>query len=287
MAIKKILVPISDAKAGAGALAAALGLGRDFNAQVVALHVRPDPRSAAMAYMGEPVSASMIDDVMRASEKRAAENAVKVRKAFDEACAKAKVTVGTKVLAANAPSATFIDVTGTEDEEIRDQGRVADLLVVARPQGNLAGPQRLTLEAALIDTGRPAIVIPPKAPAKIGGNVAIAWNGSTQASRAVAMAMDFLVTASTVTILAAKEDGSDYRPNELKDYLAAHGISAKVQTVSGKDDAAKALLGAAAKAGASLLVMGAYGHSRVRELVLGGVTKHMLQATTLPTFMVH
>ena len=99
--------------------------------------------------------------------------------------------------------------------------------------------------------------------------------------------MDFLVTASTVTILTAKEDGSDYRPNDLKDYLAAHGISAKVAAVSGKDDAAKALLAGASKAGASLLVMGAYGHSRVRELVLGGVTKHMLQATTLPTFMVH
>ncbi|MGE5540574.1 MAG: universal stress protein [Gemmatimonas sp.] len=287
MAIKKILVPLADAKTGAGALSAALGLARDFNAQVVALHVRPDPRAAAMAYMGEPVSASMIDDVIRASEKRAAANATRVRTLFDEACAKAKIAVGTKVPSANAPSASFVDVTGTEDEEIRDRGRVADLLVVARPQGDLAGPQRLTLEAALIDTGRPAIVVPPKAAAKIGGNVAIAWNGSTQAARAVAMAMDFLVTASTVTILTAKEDSADYRPNDLKDYLAAHGVSAKVQAIAGKDDAAKALLAAATKAGAGLLVMGAYGHSRVRELVLGGVTKHMLQATTVPTLMVH
>jgi nucleotide-binding universal stress UspA family protein len=101
------------------------------------------------------------------------------------------------------------------------------------------------------------------------------------------MAMDFLVTASSVTILTAKENGADYRPNALKDYLAAHGISATVSAVSAKDDAAKAILAAATKAGANLLVMGAYGHSRVRELVFGGVTKHMLQETTVPTLMVH
>jgi nucleotide-binding universal stress UspA family protein len=287
MTIKKILVPMSDAKTGSGALAAALTLARDFNAQVVALHVRPDPRAEAMAYMGEPVSSSMIDEVIRASEKRTAESAAKVRKVFDDACAKAKIAVSAKSGAPNAASASFLDVIGVEDEEIRDRGRVVDLLVVARPQGPLAGPQRLTLEAALIDTGRPAIVVPPKAPAKIGGNVAIAWNNSTQASRAVALAMDLLVTASTVTILTAKEDGADYRANDVKDYLAAHGVLAKVAAVSGKDDAAKAILSAATKAGADLLVMGAYGHSRVRELVLGGVTKHMLQSTTIPTFMVH
>jgi nucleotide-binding universal stress UspA family protein len=286
MAIKRILVPMSDVKTGTGALAAALALGRDFAAQVVALHVRPDPTTTAMAYMGEPVSPSIIDEVMRATEKRAAETAARVRKAFDDACAKAKVAVGAKP-GANGPTAMFVDVTGSEDEEIRDRGRVVDLLVVARPQGPLAGPQRLTLEAALIDTGRPAIVIPPKAPSKIGDNVAIAWNASVQASRAVALAMDLLVTASTVTILTAKENGSDYRPNDLKDYLAAHGISAKVAAIGTKDDAAKAILSGATKAGANLLVMGAYGHSRVRELVLGGVTKHMLQSTTLPTFMVH
>jgi nucleotide-binding universal stress UspA family protein len=166
-------------------------------------------------------------------------------------------------------------------------GRVSDLLVVARPQGQLAAPQRLTLEAALMDTGRPLLIVPPKAPAKIGSNVAIAWNGSTQASRAVAMAMDFLVTAQSVTILTAKENGADARPDELRDYLAAHGIKAKIVSVAAKGDAGKALLAAADKAGADLLVMGAYGHSRVRELVLGGVTKHVLQSTTIPALLAH
>jgi nucleotide-binding universal stress UspA family protein len=286
MAIKKILVPLSDAKDANGALATAIALGRDFDAHISVLHVRPDPRSAAMAYMGEPVSASMIDDVMNAAEKRAASDAARARKAFEDACAKAKIVVGAKASGSGKVSASFRVETGAEDEVIRIAGRVSDLLVMARPQGPLAGSQRLVLEAALIDTGRPLLIVPPKA-AKIGGHVAIAWNGSTQAARAMALAMDFIAGARSVTVLTAKEGGADYRPDEVREYLGWHGIKAKVVQVAGKDDPAKALLSAAGRAGADLLVMGAYGHSRVRELVLGGVTKHVLQTATLPTLMAH
>ena len=143
------------------------------------------------------------------------------------------------------------------------------------------------LEAALLDTGHPLLVIPPKAPAKIGSKVAIAWNGSVQAARAVTAAMDFIADASAVTILNAKEEGSDSHVAELADYLACHGVKAKTVSVTAKSDVGKALISAATKAGADLLVMGAYGHSRMRELVLGGVTKYVLQETTLPTLLVH
>lgn len=286
MAIKKILVPMSDTRASSGALSAAIGLARAFDAHIDVLHVRPDPRTAAMAYMGEPMSAAIVEEMMESQEKRSAAEAVKVRKAFDEACAKAKIAVDGKA-APGKVSASFHEEVGSEDEELRVAGRVADLLVVARPQGQLAAPQRLTLEAALMDTGRPLLVVPPKSPARIGSSVAIAWNGSTQASRAVAMAMDFLVTAQSVTILTAKENGLETRAEDLRDYLDWHGIKSKVVSVAAKGDAGKALLAAAAKAGADLLVLGAYGHSRIRELVLGGVTKHVLQTTTIPALLAH
>lgn len=286
MAIKKILVPLGDPKAGGIALGAALALAREFGAHVSVLHIRTDPRAAAMAYMGEPVSASMIDGVMKAAEKRSAETAATARRLFDETCAKAKVVVSDKAGSGKA-TASFDDETDYEDQAIRRAGRVSDLLVLPRPQGVLATQQRLTLEAALIDTGRPLLVVPPKAPAKIGSNVAIAWNGSAQAAHAVAMAMDFLAAAQSVTILTAKENGAEHRAADLQEQLAWHGIKAKIVSVAARNDAGKALLAAATKAGANLLVMGAYGHSRVRELVLGGVTKHVLQATTLPTLLAH
>lgn len=287
MAIKTILVPLGDPTSGAVALGSALALARDFGAHVAVLHVRPDPRATAMAYMGEPVSASMIDTVIKATEKRSAETAAKTRKLFDDSCAKAKVAVSDKVPGAKQATASFDDVTDYEDQAIRRAGRVSDLLVLARPQGPLATPQRLTLEAAMIDTGRPLLMVPPKPPAKIGGTVAIAWNGSAQAAHAVAMAMDFLASAQSVVILTAKENGADYRPEDLQNQLAWHGIKAKIVSVTAKSDAGKALLAAATKAGADLLVMGAYGHSRVRELVLGGVTKHVLESATIPVLMAH
>lgn len=287
MAIKKILVPLGDPKTGAVALGSALTLARDFGAHISVLYVRPDPRAAAMAYMGEPVSAGMIETVIKATEKRSAESAVKARKLFEDACAKAKVEVSDKAPGAGRVTASFDDVTDYEDEAIRRAGRVSDLLVLARPQGALATPQRLTLEAAMIDTGRPLLMVPPKPPSRIGANVAIAWNGSTQAAHAVAMAMDFLMGAQSVVILTAKENGADHRPEDLQDQLAWHGIKAKVVSVTAKGDAGKALLAAAAKAGADLLAMGAYGHSRVRELVLGGVTKHVLESATIPVLMAH
>ena len=239
-----------------------------------------------MAYMGEPVSASMIDDVMNAAEKRAASDSARARKAFEDACAKAKIAVGAKAPGLGKVSASFHVETGAEDEVIRIAGRVSDLLVMARPQGPLAGSQRLVLEAALIDTGRPLLIVPPKA-AKIGGHVAIAWNGSTQAARAVALAMDFIAGAQSVTVLTAKEGGADYRPDEVREYLGWHGIKANVVQVAGKDDPAKALLSAAGKAGADLLVMGAYGHSRMREMVFGGVTRHIARHMTVPTLFSH
>ena len=287
MAIKKILVPFGDAKIGIGALSAALVLGRNFDAQVSVLHVRPDPRSAAMAYMGEPVSASMIDGIMATMEKRTASDAAKAKKAFDDACAKGKMPIAGKTPTVGKASASFTDQTGYEDVSIRERGRVSDLIVMARPDGQLAASQRLSLEAALIDTGRPLLVVPSKASAKIGSGVAIAWNGSAQAARAVGMAMDFIAAAKSVTVLVAKEDNADYDGEELQSYLAAHGVKAKVVSVAAKGDAGKALLSAAVKAGADLLVMGAYGHSRVRELVLGGVTKYVLQNATIAALMAH
>ena len=90
-----------------------------------------------------------------------------------------------------------------------------------------------------------------------------------------------------MTVLVAKEENADYDGEELQGYLASHGVKAKVVSVAAKGDAGKALLSAASKAGADLLVMGAYGHSRVRELVLGGVTKHVLQTATIAALMAH
>jgi nucleotide-binding universal stress UspA family protein len=132
------------------------------------------------------------------------------------------------------------------------------------------------------------LVAPPKAPAKLGGTVAIAWNGSAQAARAVEGALPFLAGAKVTVLTAAEKDEFVAAPAELSAYLAWHGVSASTATVEADSDAAgEALLAEAGKLGADLLVMGGYGHSRVREVILGGVTYHVLGNAEIPVLMAH
>lgn len=288
MTIKSILVPLSEPRLAKSSFKAAVTVAKRFTAHIEALHVRPDPRNIAAGYMGEAMSAGMIEELIANTEKRAIETARKTRAAFDAACAVDKIKYAEKPSRANAVTASWREEVGYEDQWLRTAGRLADLIVLERPTAEIDVGARLSLEAALMDTGRPLLVVPPKVPAAIGTNIAIAWNGSTESARAVGAASPFLATAKKVTILSASEPGaSDYDPEGLQSLLGWHGISAKVEKVRTRGDIGKALLAAAEKAGANLVVMGAYSHSRVRELILGGVTRHVLASTDLPIFMAH
>ncbi len=138
-------------------------------------------------------------------------------------------------------------------------------------------------------TGRPVLLAPATAPAKIGSSVAIAWNGSVEASKAVASAMSFLTRARSVTAISVVEDGgSDHNLDGLVEYLRWHGIRAKPNVVKTRGgDVGKAVASAASRAKADLLVMGAYTHSRVREMIFGGVTNHVLSTGRVPVLLAH
>jgi nucleotide-binding universal stress UspA family protein len=288
MTIKSILVPLSEPRLAKLSLKAAITVAEPFTAHIEALHVRPDSRTIAASYMGETMSAAMVEEMIATTERKAAENARKTRAAFDATCAAEKIKIAAKPSRANAVTASWREEIGYEDQWLRTAGRLADLILLARPTAAIDVGARLSLEAALMDTGRPLLVVPPKVPARIGTNIAIAWNASAESARAVSLAMPFLDNAKKVTILTASEPGSEeYDPDSLRSLLAWHGISAKVEKVRTRGDAGKALLAAAEKAGANLLVMGAYSHSRVRELILGGVTRHVLSSADLPVFMAH
>jgi nucleotide-binding universal stress UspA family protein len=144
------------------------------------------------------------------------------------------------------------------------------------------------LEIALRETGRPVLIAPMTPFATIGEHIAIAWNGSSEAARAVAMSLDQLRRAMQVTIVSVDEDG-EISPSgqQLADYLRFHDIDASPVTVEGTAHTAGAcLLAEAERAGADLLVMGAYTRSRARRLIFGGATSHILRAATIPVIMV-
>ena len=289
MAIKTILVPLGDPEAGAAALRTAFAVASLFDAHLEALHVRADPRNAIVDYVGESMSGHLIERVLKAAEARATEVAERARKVFEDACAKAGVAIAEAAPGPGKVSAAWREETGYEDQWVERYGQLADLTVIGRPAPDEDVASRLSIESAILGTGRSLLVAPPKAPESVGNNVAIAWNGSAEAARGVGAAMPFLTRAETVNVLSvdARPDRR-HKPEDLAAYLAWHGIKAKAASIPAKDEPVGAtLLAEAARAGADLMVMGAYTHSRMREMIVGGVTRHVLGSTELAVLMAH
>jgi nucleotide-binding universal stress UspA family protein len=167
-----------------------------------------------------------------------------------------------------------------------------DLSIVAQPEPGRAGPEQPILEAALFDAGRPVIVVPYVQSSGLRlERVMLCWDGSRSAARAAADAMPFLVRAGTAEIMVVETDErtSDEMPGtDIAEHLARHGARvALTRIVAAKTDVTNAILSHASDSSADLLVVGGYGHSRLREFVLGGVTRGILSALTIPTLMSH
>ncbi len=189
-------------------------------------------------------------------------------------------------------SASWTEDTGREDEATAWRGRLVDQIVVRPPTEPMEGHTAKTHKPAHIENGRPVLVAPPSAPGAPGGlgrKVAISWNGSAQAARAVSAALPLITRADGVVILTVESDRtSASAAPELANYLAWRGVSAETKIFAPANRAVgAALLKECADAGADLLVMGAYTHSRMRQLILGGVTRHVLAEATVPLFMAH
>lgn len=286
MAIKVILVPVQASAAGEAALTTAFVIARRFEGHVVALHVRADPRFA-LPYIGEGMSGIVVQEIMTAAETEAAERAVNARALFDRLCQEQHIPVVEAPPAPGRLSASWRDEVGREDETVARLTRLADIVVVGDRAAQAGAPPAGTiLEAVLLTGGRPVIVVPPGGAGAFGVKVAVAWNASAEASRAVAAAMPVLRGAAEVLVLSVGEDGAAMADG-LVGYFACHGIPACARPVPpGPDGTGAALLAEAARLEADLLVMGAYTHSRFREMIFGGVTRHVLSHAALPVLVV-
>lgn len=286
MSIKTILVPVDGSRVCRRTLEAALALGRDFAAHVEALHVRSDPRDA-VPLLGEGLSGSMVAEMIAMAKEETAGRAERARALFDELRMEAAIALADRPGDGGA-SAAFREESGREDDLVARRGRFADLVVVARP-GPVEGGESALLNAALTECGCPVLAVPSEAAAAIGRRVAVAWNGSLEAARAVGAALPFLARAASVRVLLATDDElTEGAIHELVDRLAWHGIGAVARVVEpGPASVGERLLAAAADEESDLLVMGAYTHSRMRELIFGGVTRLMLERAPMPLLMVH
>lgn len=286
--IKTILVPATDARSDA-IYAAAGCVARLFGAHVDALHVRGDPVEVAAALSADSgAGAGMLLDGIIDSLTRDADAAeARARAAFAEFCARDGMALADTRFSDDKPSAAFRIETGQEAQWMSVHGLTADLAIAVRGSAEEQAVARSTLEALLLETGRPLLIPGPTAlAADFVDRVAIAWKPTPQAARAVAAALPFLMRAKAVDVLIVDEDGGRDGAERLVRYLAWHGITAVTQRlVSGSAGGPAALLAASAKSG--LLVMGGYGHARFREWVFGGFTQAVIDHAELPVLMVH
>jgi nucleotide-binding universal stress UspA family protein len=175
------------------------------------------------------------------------------------------------------------------DTFIGSYGRLFDLVVLGRPGRAPQSPRMAPLEAALFESGRPALIAPPTPPKALGRNVLVAWNGSTEQARTNAFAMPLLRGAEEVTVLTV-EGGMTPGPtgDEAALHLIRNGVPATAVTIAPAGrTTGEAILDHAASRGCDLLVKGAYAQSRLRQMIFGGATRHILAHAPLPVLMAH
>lgn len=178
----------------------------------------------------------------------------------------------------------WADVEGLADELVVEWGRRADFIVLTRPTDRQLDQERRAVYAALFDTDRPVLVVPPeKPPQSFGRCIAIAWRDDGRTIKAVLSALRCVAKAKEIHVLAGTRDASQPR---LPDILDEHGITAKLHVlpISGQQAFGETLLSTAHQLDADMLVLGAFVHP-VRSLILGGVTRYMLVNADLPVLM--
>ncbi len=282
-----IMSVVEGQKSDRNQLDAALALAKLCDAHIAVAHFRPDPRDN-VPWMGEGVSADLVQQMMDAAEQEYRQRGAAARAAFDEWTRASGLPVNDDPLSTKFPCCSWREATGRAETRVAEEGRLADFIVLARPDDEGPASRELVFENAVFSTGRPVLVVPP-APQSFGRTVAIFWNGSVEAVRAVAASLPVLRKAERVYALNVSESGdSSAAVAGLPAYLSWHGVRCTLRPVDvGSRSTVEALTAEAKLLDADLVVMGAYTHSRFRELILGGVTRDLVRSASLPLLMAH
>ncbi len=284
--IRKILVPVRGDGKGDNVLAHAAALARRYGAHIEVVHCRPRPEDL-MPY-GIAIPDFLKKQLLKQSYEVADQEEAGLRRELEVLAGTLKLDQA-EARIGKAATVAFVEERGRQVEVIRRHGRLADLIAVAKPDRdrNLGFN---TLKAALFNSGRPVLMCPPRAdaPDVLGARVALAWNGSAEAARALAQCVGVLRQADTVWILSNGEDaGPGTGADDLQGYLGLHGVSATVERFAGDRRIGRELLSRAAALGADMLLMGAYGDSHERETVFGGNTQTIVDTATMPVLLNH
>ena len=289
MAIRSILCLVDGGEDSAATIRSAVQIAMAQDAYLEALHVELDPQYA-VPIAADGMTATMIEDIVDTVAKEGEKRAEAAEKAVREAVENAGASLADPEAAAKPGFAVaFRKRKGREHDMVARHGMLFDLIVLTRRHGEGEAPATPTLETALMESGRPVMVAAPTVPPRIGHRVAVAWRATVPGAHALAGALPLLAGAEAVTVITVDDGHSDdARPEHVTSYLARHGIASESRHVAARGrDAGDAILQQAGEADADLLVMGAYAHSRLRQLILGGVTSTVLRQAKLPLLLAH
>jgi nucleotide-binding universal stress UspA family protein len=287
MAYKKILAPLTGGARDVSVLASALAAARPFNAHVVALFVRPDP-AEAMPFFGEGVSGSMVQEIVDVAKEAADKASAEARASLEAVAKDSQAEILPRPARSDKLSVSFHEERGNFADRVTLASRLADVVVFGPlKEGDRPGLAE-AFESVLLQSGRPVLLAAHAAPKSFAERVAIAWDGSIASAHALTAAMPYLARAKSIEFLMVRRPGEEFDCNEPREYLTLHGLASAERTVdAGQKPIGQALLDGASAGGADLLVLGGYGHSRLRQLFAGGVTKHVVSHAEMPLFLVH
>jgi nucleotide-binding universal stress UspA family protein len=276
-AIRDMIV-IVDRAGERRAASVAIDIARRTGAHLTGIAVAVDPVMPIYT-----VAAPIPTDFVVAGREDGIAEAKAVLASFSEAASRAGVQADTRL----AESIVGEGLSGLARSAV-----LTDLAVVGQRDPDRSEPMRdAIIEALLFQAGLPTLLIPYSGVSTFGAEtIVVAWNGSAQAARAVRASLPLLRAAKGVVVATIDEaSAASVEPGaDVGAYLARHGLEVTVRRIANaRGSIGQSLLAFATEAGANCLVMGAYGHSRVREFLLGGATRHILAAATIPVLMSH
>jgi len=281
MTMKTILLPFYDDEASQRAFELCARLIQPVGGYVEGLFILRRPQILDSGE-GDMLADSHFKELEEES-RRAADRA---RMRF-EACAAEQGLAISALTAADGPAVGWREIEGSEEYVIGSHGRLFELIVIGRDFARHWLNWRLLAESALFESGRPVLLAPQTPVDVCCEKVIIAWNSSTETARTVALSMPLLVRARSVTVLSVEGWGVPGPTGaELAAYLARTGVAATPRTVA-KDGRSpgERVLHECARSGADLLVKGAYTQSRLRQLIFGGATRHIIAHAQLPVIL--
>ena len=281
--MKTILLPFYDDDAAEAALDVTRQLAARFGSYVEGLFVMRPPQiiDGEGIVLADSYLTQLKDEGRRLGDR------AKVR--FDDCVVRYGMAAGSLTVPPEGMAIGWREMEGLEGQVIGDYSRVFDLIVIGREFGHPWVDWHVMAEAALFESGRPIILAPETPGGSLGENVVIAWNRSTETARTVALAMPLLAGAGAVTVVSV-EGWEVPGPNaeQLCEHLVRNGISATARNVepAGRPPG-EAVLDECTTLGADLLVKGAYTQSRLRQLVFGGATRHIMMSAKIPIILAH